>query len=559
MIRRFLFACAVAAVFTAALNARNILEWQAGQLTVSELNDHVIDERLYFSIIAKTGQGNPLLGHSSYLEHRGDAVAMSLAPVIEGLPMRWFGLPLMETLLLGDILFPFLATFFLTFGLLSFFAGSFVIPAATALVMMSDIGVYWLRSSNPQLPFVGSAAWLMIAFLLPAESVMGLLLRGITAGILFWLHPLYASFFIVADGTLLLMGLLRHRLWKKTLQGGLLYSAGILVFLIPRFLLKSSPEAATDTLARAGTIHTHLPAAPGTQMILLVAAAVFLFLRWKKKSWPSGRLYLCFCLILAALFALNQSVIHGRDALFVAYYTVLIRMVMILGITTLFIHLIRNVRIRRMVMIAAAGISMLLFWNDLGSFAVRIRTEAQLYEQSDAPAALAWLRNQSGSLAIAGPNALNERIPYETLHYVLFNEYGWNQQMTDTELAERYALQVNLIPSSVLKDTTYTPVFGGYAGLSSAKRRAFCRIKRTIFRTGDPCTLDARTLIRHQELLPLVDEAKIDVTAMMKKYHISFVITEKDQTLPDAAKKLCTNVKTIGEYSIWSCPTNSST
>lgn len=554
MIRRFLFACAVAAVFTAALNARNILEWQAGRLTISELNDHVIDERLYFSIIAKTGQGNPLLGHTSYLEHRGDAAAMSLAPVIEGLPMRWFGLPLAETLLLGDVVFPFLATFFLTIGLLSFFAGSFIIPGATALLMMSDIGVYWLRASNPQLPFVGSAAWLMIAFLFPVESAAGLLLRGMTAGILFWLHPLYASFFIIADGTLLLMGLLRHRSWTTTLRSGLLYSAGILALLIPRFLLKSSPEATTDTLARAGMIQTHLPAAPETQIILMIAAIAFLFLWWKKKSWPSERLRLNFSLILAALIALNQSVIHGQDALFVAYYTVLIQMVLILTGVTFFFHLIRNSQSRRDVMIIAAAMSMLGFWNALGAFLPGIRTEAQLYEKSDAPAVLAWLHDQKGMLAIAAPNALNERIPYETPHYVLFNEYGWNQQMTDAELAERYALQVNLIPSSILKDKTYSAVFGGNAGLTSAKRRALCRIERTIFRTGDPCTLDARTLIRHQELLPLVDDAKIDVPAMMKKYHVSFVITEKDQTLPASAKKLCTNVKVIGDYTIWSCP-----
>ncbi len=554
MIRRILFACLVALLFTLTLNARSLREWGAGRLSVAYLNDHLIDERLYFSIIAKTGQGAAPLGHSSYREHRQDSAAMSMAPVIEGLPMRWLGLSLENTLLIGDLLWPFVAVFFLTLGLLGMFAGSWIVAGALALTIMSDIGIYWFRASNPQVPIAGSTLWLAIAFLFPAEHAGALFLRGIIAGGLTGVHMLYASFFIIADGTLMLLGLLEHRSWRKTLRSGACYALGLVPFLIPRFFLDVPPEAAADTLARVGVIHSRLPAAPMMQAMLLGLGIVLFILWWRKTGRPSNRLRLCLALILSSLIALNQSLIHGWDAIFVAYYTVPLRMVLILSATVIFLECVRNLTARRVVMLAVGCLSMLALWNSVGALAGRQREAADQYAQSDVPKVLTWLRQQPGeTLAIAAPNALNERIPYETPHYVLFNEYGWNQQMTDRELAERYALQVNLIPSSKSQDRTYTFVFGGYAGLTSAKQRAFCRIKRTIFRTNDPCTLDARTLIRHQELLPMVDNADVNIPEMMKKYHVSFVVTEEPRGLPPGVRGICKKATTIGTYGIWSC------
>lgn len=554
MIRRLLFACLVAALFTVTLNARNLEDWGARRLSVASLNDSAIDERLYFSTIAKTGQGAPPLGHSSYIEHRADAVAMSLAPVIEGLPMRWLGLSLEHTLLLGDLLWPLLTILLLTLGLLSLFPRSPLIAGATAFLIGGDIGTYFLRASNPQLPFVGSAAWFAAAMMLPAEGKTALLLRGAIVGALSWLHPLYASFFVIADVSLLLGEFLRRRSWKKTLVSSLRYALAVIAFLIPRFLLSASPEAAADTLARAGVIFVRIPAAPQLQMMLLAVAAVITFLWWRKKRWPSERMRFCIVLIAASLLALNQSLIHGIDATFVSYYNNLIRTILILSAAVVAVHVVRPVPERRALFLCVAGLSLLTLWNALGVFSAAVRVDAERYTASDIPKVLTWLRERpDGPFAVAAPNAINERIPYETPHYVLFNEYGWNQQMTDRELAERYALQVNLIPSSKARDRTYTFVFGGYAGLTSAKRRALCRIKRTLLGTVDPCTLDARTLIRHQELLPIVDNADVDVPEMMEKYHVGYIVTEKPHALPPRIRVSCAKATTIGTYAVWSC------
>lgn len=554
MIRRLLFACAVAAIFTLALSARNLRDWGTGRLSVASLNDSAIDERLYFSTIAKTGQGAPPLGHSSYIEHRADAVAMSLAPVVEGLPMRWLGLSLEHTLLLGDLLWTFCTIFLLTLGLLSLFPRSPLIAGATALIIGGDIGTYFLRASNPQLPFVGSAAWFATAMILPAEGKRALLLRGAIVGALTWLHPLYASFFAIADGTLLLGEFLRHRSWKKTLASGLRYALAVIVFLIPRFLLSASPQAAADTLARAGVIFVRIPAAPQLQMMLLTVVVVLAFLWWKKKRWPSKRMRFCAVLIAASLLALNQSLIHGIDATFISYYNNLVRTVLILSTAIIIVHIVRPIIARRAIFLCVAGLSLLALWHAAGSLAAAARAEAERYAASDVPQVLTWLQERPDEpFVVAAPNALNERIPYETPHYVLFNEYGWNQQMTDRELAERYALQVNLIPSSKARDRTYTFVFGGYAGLTSAKRRALCRIKRTFLGTADPCTLDARTLIRHQELLPIVDNADVDIREMMEKYRVAYIVTEQPHRLPAQARARCTKSTTIGAYAVWSC------
>ncbi len=553
MIRRFLFACIIALAFTLILNARSLQELSAGQLSVAYLNDHAVDEQFYFSTIAKVGQGAPAFGHSSYFEHHDDVSAVSLAPVTEGLLMRLLHLPLAQTLLLSDLLFPFLAILILTFGLTYVFKKSLLPAGAVAVIVGSDIGTYWFRSSNPQLPFVGAAAWFATTLAMPLQSTTALVLRATIAGTLSWFHLVYASFFIIADGVLLLSGYLEQRSLRQLVKNSLLYLVVLGILIAPRLLMNVPAEVAEDTLARIGVIHTRIPAGPKMQLLILGLMAIMLILHWKRRAWPKEALWKCFLLLIASLLALNQSLIHGRDALFVSYYNGVLRMVMLLSILILFVQITKNALWSRIAVGVCAVVSIVLLWNAVGLVARESRANADRYEESDIPKILAWIGEQPGLLVVAAPSDINARIPYETPHYDLFNAYGWNLPLTDKELAERYALQVNLVPSTKILDRTYTNIFGGYAGLSGSKRRTFCKMKRALLRTSDPCIVEPRSLIRHQELLPMVDDAKIDVVDAMKRYHVSLIVTEEGEQLPLVIKNACSKATTIGMYTTWSC------
>ena len=492
-----------------------------GTLTVGTMTEHAIDERYYLATIAKVGAGNPVMGHASYLEHRADAPSASLAPAAEGLLMRWLGLSLPFTLLLGDILFPFLTVLLLALGLRMLFGGSALLSAAAAVFVGSDIGTYWLRSANPQIPFVAVAGWLALVFTLPLLSRRSFVLRALVVGLLSWVQLVYASFFLIADGVLTLSEMIRQRKIRQAVPGIALYGAVFILSVLPRLFLGLPPEVATDTFYRLGIIHTHAPAAPQMQMFLWGILAALLLARRFWKGWMTEGMWRCTLLIIAALVGLNQSVIHGIDATFVSYYQPAIRIVVLQTFLGGVFALVRSEKMRRILLLGVSGISLVAMMFSVYAFKMQAQAEADALAQSDVPAVLEWLRAQPGPLAIAAPNSLNERIPAETPHYVLFNEYGWNQPMSDRELAERYALQARLVPSSVAREKTYTFVFGGHAGLQAAKERTLCKILRRIGMGDGPCDTQARSLIRHQELLPIVDNAETDVSQALKKFHVT--------------------------------------
>lgn len=552
MIRRLLFAGIVAAVFTLTLNFDSIRELSAGRLTVAILNDQSADELYYFATIAKVGQGQPPLGHTSYMEHNRDGSIVNLAPVLPGLAMRFLGLSLRTTLFLGDLLFPFLAVFLLTLGFLSAFR-SRAIAGAAAVLLAAEIGTYWFRASNPQLPFVAVAAWIAVVMAYPPASRTGLALRGLIIGVLTWLQVVYASLFVIVDGTLLLAGLLEHRKLSQSFKNGLLYGLCLVIPLLPRFFVRPTAESAADTIHRIGLIETHLPALPKLQLLLLCVIAVLAIWLWKTKKKQDEHLRTCIILLIGCLIALNQAVITGVDALFAGYYPHPINLLLTLTLVIVAVQLLSTQHWKNIAFIAVAIVCLANLRADVAEFSAGARGAAVEYEKSDVPQVLAWLKDQPGPVVIASPYGINGRIPYETLHYDLFNGYGWNLPMTDTELAQRYALQVRLIPSSQNPDRTNTHVFGGFAGLTASKRRAYCRLKRSILRTDDPCIIDAASLTIHQELYSYVDDLKIDVKKAMKKFHVSYVVTEQANTLPPEIRDMCTKKITIGTYTIWSC------
>ncbi len=550
--RRLLPALVAALGFTLVLNAWSLGEAAAGRLAPEYLDEHGIDERYYFAMIAKIGQGNPVLGHASYREHRTGSPAASVSPAPQGLLMR-LGIPLTGVLLAGDLVFPFLAVLLLAWGLRRPL-GSPWLGAAAALVVAADIGTYWFRAANPQIPFLLLFGWIAASFVLPRERTASWLVRAVLVGALVWVHPVYASFAIFADAVSWVSEVAATRSWKAALRSGAAYGVTFLAVVLPRFLLSLPPDVAQDTFYRLGIIRTHVPAVPSQQILLLAAMGVLLLLRWRRICAGEGTRH-ALILLTGALLACNQAILHGADAVFAAYYPHLIRITLLVAGAMVLVEILPRIGQRRVLASTLAA-----FW--MGAFGLEAAAQAQISRQavatleaSDVPAVLTRLRTMTGSLVVAAPTALNERIPSETAHYVLFNEYGWNQPSTDAELAERYALQARLIPSSRLTEGTYTAVFGGYAGLTASKTRATCRLRERFFPSGDPCNTKARDLIRHPDLLAVADTLGVDVPVVLRKYSVEILVTESGASLADVPKDRCALLETIGIYALWTCKT----
>lgn len=522
-----------------------------GELTVASMEEHAIDERYYAATIAKVGEGNPVTGHASYYEHRADAPSASLAPAAEGLMMRWLQLSLPVTMLLGDMLFPFAAIFVLALGLRRFLGGSILLAGAAAVFIGSDIGTYWLRSANPQIPFVGVAAWLAVVCTLPLFSRRSFLLRALAVAMLLWTQVVYASFFLIADGVLTIAEMIRQRSWRAAFGGIVLYGAVLALSIVPRVFLGLPTEVAEDTFYRLGIVLSHAPAAPRMQLFLLGILVLLLLVRRYGIREGAEWVWRCTMLIVASLVALNQSVIHGIDATFVSYYQPLIRIIVMITFFYGLSVVLRTDRQRRLVFMGCSALSLCILLFSVQAIKTQALTEEEHLRQTGVLQVLEWLRSQDGTFVVAAPNVLNERIPAETQHYVLFNEYGWNQPMTDRELAERYALQARLIPSSVAQDRTYTFVFGGHAGLQSAKERTLCRLLNGLGMQKEDCAIDARSRIRHQELLPIVDNALSDIPTAMRQFHVRYIITAEGDSGEIPAT--CSEVQEMGIFTIRAC------
>ncbi len=548
--RRFAVALLVGTAFTLLLNAARIPAALRGELTIATLQNHGKDELYYIALVRDAATGHANLGHTAFREHRDDAAVTTYAPLPQGLFARAMGLPVEAALFLGDLLFPLLAVAFLFLAASALF-GSLPMAAAVTLAAAAYLDTYWLRTANPQIPYILVTAWLAVFFSGHPGRIARDALRGLIVGVLGWVQLLYASFFLLVEGTDLLRRLREREAWIAVLRSAWVTFGIAAVCIAAKVLFAGNPGdiAATDTIHRLGVIPSRYPAAPGVQLLLLALGALLLIAR-RKPSADRPRVDLLLTIVVAALLGLNQSLLHGIDATFSSYYVNILFFVFWLGgAYALWTLIPRRAAVTLFTGVAAYMLVSCAF--TLHADARRDALRQDAFDRSDAPALIAWLRTQPDDRVIAAPMDLSDLIPPYTDHYVLFNSYAYNQRATDAELTERFLLERSLFPgdAQLLSDPSYGLVFGGYGGMLAARERTACKMFQPLgLKLGD-CSATAASRVLHQDLLTRLRDEKPDVPALLRTYGVDLLVTTSNRSpSPD-----CVLQTTVGAYRVLRC------
>lgn len=544
----------VGLLFAFLLNVGHLSPFLHGTLTLEHLFNHGQEEIFYVGIIKEASEGYLHLGHVVFKEHRQDHAVASYAPVAEGWMIRFFHLPLVTGLFAGDVLFPLAAVFLLFLAGVSIFRSRFV-AGCVALSAACYLGNYWLRSSNPQLPYVLMAGYLALYFSEAWTPRWRAALRAGVLGLLVYIQMLYASLFLLAEACdALRRWVLGREPLSRLLREYLIFGITFAVLLIPKLLTslrdRGNPNVA-DLYHRLGLIPSRLPAAPLLQLQVACLFVLLLWLRRRRTEKAERRICdLLLTLLAASLVGLNQSIVHGVDATFGSYYgNVIIFFFWFIGAFTAASLLRRYPALVR-------GLAACLAAFSLTSFAFAMVAEerdntarVRQFEQSGMGPVLAWLARQPGQLVVAAPRGLSGYVPVYTDHYALYAIYAYNQPVTDKELAERYLLEKGLFPADDNPDRNFHEVLGGYATMLAARQRTLCRMLSSVFGKRD-CTVSPRPYTVHPDVLTLLEEGTTDVPAMLRKYHVDLII---DKTVPAAAPPWCTPLPMIGPYHVLRC------
>jgi hypothetical protein len=540
----------VALCFALSMSAGHALSAMRGDLSLALMDNHGVDELYYFALMRDAAHGYPNLGHAAFKEHRLDATVTTFAPAVEGLAMRASGWSTETAALLGDLLFPFLGALLLFLALRGLLRKDGLAAAGT-LGIMAVIGTYWLRSSNPQIPFVLVCAYLACLCSPDRQRPWLCTARGLCIALLLYTQLLYGSLLVIVEGVDALYRLTMDRkAWKRWLTAEIVTGVTLVIGAVPKMLLSLQARgdpAITDTFHRLGVIPSRYPAAPFLQLVLVSLGIVLLQMR-RRAPACKREIDTVLVLLLSGLIGLNQSLVHGIDATFSSYYANVLVFIVGMAFSLLLVATAPSDRLRS----AAAW---LLSGALVVSFAVAVYGEntqdiarAAAYRASPEAGLMAWLGAQPGELVIAAPRGVSDLVPAYTDHFVLLNTYSFNQRSADRELAERYLLQTALFPDGNT-DPTYQQVFGGYAGMLGARLRTACRIKRFLH-LSTSCAVDVPALIPHQDLRKMLDAKQADLPALLRQYHVDLIIAPAENAV---AKRLCPKQERQGMYWVYRC------
>ncbi len=529
--------------YTFFLNAGALAMFFRGKMTgLAALS---VDDSFYFSMINRVAEGNLLIGNTALIEHQHDGAASTYGALLQGLLLKILPVSIDGIALLGGLVLPLLLMICFA-RLLRFLTADPAIIALGTLILTAILEAGLLRPINPQLTLIIITAYLIL-FMEKGLSRKRGILKGALIGCTVYLQIVLAAFLLVIEGTEALLKMIQTRRVVPILKEKVAVFVPFALLLLIKLWLDTGrdPLAYADTLHRLGLIASRYPANPKLQIIVIGILVLLIVFRSRFTSIQTWTKF--FTLLLASVIALNQSVLHGVDVIFGLYYATIIQIILWFTCIALIITLIP----KRITYIILGIASVVLVIRTAPGLLERryllLRGDMPQYEEI-----LQHLDAQTGSLVIAAPHRLADMIPVYTSHFVLFNRTARYQNATDQELAERYLLEESLFPTPEEEiDTTYNLVFGLYAGNVSARTRTACTAWKKITRNNIDCTQSIRDHIIHQDILKLLDEKNPDINALLKKYQLDLIVT--DRAMNPAFSDYCAPAERVRQWRVYRC------
>lgn len=538
----------IGVLYTLVLNTSSIRAWTENRLTVVDLGAEInsADEVYYFALINDVRDGHLNLGNASLFEYQAAPAVAGFALLPQGLLAAYTRLDIATVVLLGDILFPLLICA-LAFLLFRRFFGSDLLSALLALSFMLYWGGGWQRSMHPQVTMVA----FLLSLLTFASDSEGKRMypRGATLFLLLVVQPIHAAYMLTVEGLDALFD------WKrsKNLRAVSYKRWPLAVYVFAAVLLQfglqhgADPMILAETYQRRGLILSHLPTAPLMQALLVLLLALSAWIIKTKRSTDSLSRIIPM-LLLAGLIVLNQSVIHGRDAVFGLYYAYPLSIVLWLTVSWMAYTLLPRRLVPAFAVFVCAYLGLQMLTQMLRVTQPAISSRSAEFRNSDIQGVMDELVRRRRTEIVLAPIDISNLVPVLTKHYALFTQYAHFEFAPDKELAERYLLLHSFFPLPPLHTVEGHPlVFGIFAGNTYARTKTMCRLG--LLTVG--CDQALSDFIPDQSVRALIESGVIDELALLKRFGVTAIVTDKP--LPIKVYPFCTEPVRVGRYNIYSC------
>ena len=529
-----------------ALNIPSFVAMYEGTFALAHLGLQVKgsgDEAYYAALIRDVAEGFIGIGNVSSFEHRYAQSVIGYAPLLQGALLWLLGWQVITAVFMGDLLFPFLAGF-ITYLLMRRCETDELTAFLGAAAIIAWKGGGWLRTFSPQITGVLFLGALLTVFFVGRKSAA---VRGVLIGALLVTQPTYAAFLLIAEGLFFCVRWKKENFLSAIRAHAPVIIIVLVVIMLRLFLAVSDPDALAlaDTYRRLGLIPSHLPTAPRLQIIVVVVFLIQQTVAWRFLASSRIDRIVLPVLLSTSLLALWISLFLGVDGNFGLYYDFPIRCILWLTVfRTMYLVLPKWPRV-----IASAVLAFIFI---LIAGRQMPQPETIVPSVSDLEQVLSSLTASEPLRIVAAPLEVSNFVPVFTPHYTLFTQYAHYQYATDRELAERYLTLHGLFPLDPMYTVEGDPlVFGLYAGNLSARTRTWCRLLVTAKLSDGPCNQRLEDFIYHQDVREFMDVGTVDTVAMLRKYAVNTIITEKP--LPPHVASSCTTLTQSAPYTIYDC------
>ncbi len=433
------------------------------------LNIRIADESYYLARIRDVLDGYPLSGNPYAWEGKTafPGQPVFLGEYLSAEAIRLTGLGVVAGSVVLDAILPLVAVL-LTYA--CFFAATRVRALSlfgTAVLLFWFFPGDFARTVSPQLNFL---FWLTQFLLLhaifarppsPRGRAILIAAAAINFGLLFYLYTYYWTFWLAFLGILSVAAFLRRDRSRvavilKIVFGGLVVA---LPYLVTMVRILARPEYG-DTVRRIGMIDSHFPSGIAIVLPAFLLLGLALLLVWRRVvAWDQHTLFFVVG-ALASVASVNQHLVTGKNVEFSSHYFMLAAFwfvffgaYLVQGVVKSFMHPRFSA--------ALAGIATLII---VGYAITQSIPPVMVWERGELRRyfpLMAWLReNTDRDDVVLAPLEMSNFIPVYTANNVLFSSWLRVTFMSDEELLDRFAIQVNADGGSWEPEDGVKGVFG---------------------------------------------------------------------------------------------------
>jgi len=505
------------------------------------------DEEFYLTRIREASDGHPWLGHPYVYELRNQRYPLgNLIETAMGVPMRWFGLSIKTTSIIGDAIFPFLLAFILWHAAAPLLRDRRWRAVLIGMTLLGADMIWWKRPVSHQATTVLPLLYLW-ALLSPKRDELWLCaIRGALIGLMTLSYPFHWTFTIVAEGLYLLSSMAKKRDMTSIIIRPLTVAVPLLLCALPWLILSFQMRGDIDyaaLLERLGLIDRRLPTGPLLQVQLL---AVIALTWWAGRTKTETRPLLV--LLFAGLAVLNLPLLTGKEAEFAAHYRMIILfplwialLASLHAIATRWPRAVTIIPVVLLVIIGARTAEVSL--NQWEQFEAK-RTDTAVRERQ--VRLMTLLHTLPDEQVILMDDALSRQLTVYTSHYPFWLFETHMYLIDQREIIKRAAVHQAVFPSYAVP---YRAVIGSSYLNKALYSVLVCRMQLRLGFTDKTCVNAPETFVDMELLTPLTitPSPQEEVLSALKNAHVTYALL---QTTPEWMSPHVTPIGTTDGYTL---------